>query len=63
MTLWAARRLGGYTLKELADEVGGLDYSAIYQGVRRLESRASKDKALASRMKSFRGKLKNMYNV
>ena len=63
MILWAARRLGGYTLKELADEVGGLDYSAIYQAVRRLESRASKDKKMAARMQSFRNKLKRMYNV
>ena len=63
MTLWAARRLGGYTLRELADEVGGLDYSAVYQAVRRIESRAKEDKELADRMKAFRGKLKNVYNV
>ena len=63
VTLWAARRLGVYTLRELANEVGGLDYSAIYQAVRRIESRAKKDKELAVRMKSFRDRLKRVYNV
>ena len=63
VTLWAARRLGGYTLRELADEVGGLDYSAIYQAVRRIESRAKEDKELAVRMETFRDKLKSVYNV
>jgi chromosomal replication initiation ATPase DnaA len=55
--------LGGYTLRELADEVGGLDYSAVYQAVRRIESRAKEDKELADRMEAFRGKLKCLYNV
>jgi hypothetical protein len=43
--------------------VGGLDYSAVYQAVRRIESRAKEDKKLADRMEAFRGKLKRMYNV
>jgi hypothetical protein len=63
VTLWAARRLGGYTLRELADEVGGLDYSAVYQAVRRIESRAKEDKELVDRMEAFRSKLKCLYNV
>jgi len=30
------------TLAELAREVGAVDYTAIYQGVRRLETRSKK---------------------
>jgi REP element-mobilizing transposase RayT len=63
ITLWAARRLGGYTLVELAREVGGLDYTAIAQAIRRLESRAHKDRETDAEMRSFQSRLEVMYNV
>ena len=63
VTLWAARRWGGYTLADLAREVGDLDYTAIYQGIRRLENRAGKDKILAEFRMKFVKKLEALYNV
>ncbi|MCO5067698.1 MAG: hypothetical protein M9910_03260 [Kiritimatiellae bacterium] len=64
VTLWAARRLGGYTLAELAREVGAVDYTAIYQGVRRLETRSKKDDKLSKQiMRQYERKLASMYNV
>ncbi|MCO5067754.1 MAG: transposase [Kiritimatiellae bacterium] len=63
VTLWAARRLGGYTLAELAREVGAVDYTAIYQGVRRLEARSKKDDKLLKIMRQYERKLASMYNV
>ena len=63
VTLWAARRVGGYTLRELARDVGDVDYSAIYQCVRRLEARSKKEKKLAEFMVLYRAKLIEMYNV
>ncbi|MCO5044672.1 MAG: hypothetical protein M9935_05270 [Kiritimatiellae bacterium] len=63
VTLWAARRLGGYTLAELAREVGAVDYTAIYQGVRRLETRSKKDDKLSKIMRQYERKLASMYNV
>jgi REP element-mobilizing transposase RayT len=63
ITLWAARRLGGYTLVDLAHEVGGVDYTAIAQAIRRLESRAHKDRKTAAEMRTFQSKVEEMYNV
>jgi len=63
ISLWAARRIGGYTLAELAREIGDIDYSAVYQSVRRLENRARLDKSLAKRMAEYREKLSQRYNV
>ncbi len=63
VTLWAARRLGGNTLAELAREVGAVDYTAIYQGVRRLETRSKKDDKLLRVMRPYERKLASMYNV
>ena len=63
MTLWAARRIGGYTLVELAREVGNVDYSAIFQSIRRLELRSKREKKLAEFMALYRVKLNEMYNV
>jgi len=63
VTLWAARRLGGYTLAAPAREVGAVDYTAIYQGVRRLETRSKKDDKLLKLMRQYERKPASMYNV
>jgi hypothetical protein len=63
VTWWAARRIGGYTLAELARETGGLDYTAVYQAVRRLEARSRKEKKLAEVMRTYRERLAQLYNV
>jgi hypothetical protein len=63
VTLWAARKLGGYTLSELAREVGNVDYTAVYQSVRRLEARAQKDRKLLKVMQDYAKRLNNMYDV
>ncbi len=63
VTLWAARRLGGFTLKELAREVGDVDYTTVYQSVRRLEARSRQDLHLQKTMKQYESSLANMYNV
>jgi len=58
-----ARKLGGYTLSELAREVGNVDYTAVYQSVRRLEARAQKDWKLLKVMQDYAKRLDNMYDV
>ncbi|MCO5067699.1 MAG: hypothetical protein M9910_03265 [Kiritimatiellae bacterium] len=63
VTLWAARRLGGYTLAELAREGGAIDYTAIYQGVRRLETWLKKDDKLLKLTRQGERILASMYNV
>ena len=51
LALWAGRCYGGLTLGELGARVGGVDYTAVAMGVRRLASRAQKDRELRSAMK------------
>ena len=47
-----------------AREVGAVDYTAIYQGVRRLETRSKKDDKLSKQiMRQYERKLASMYNV
>jgi len=43
--------------------VGAVDYTAIYQGVRRLEARSKKDDKLLKIMRQYERKLASMYNV
>lgn len=50
VAVWAARQWGGYALAELAERIGGVDYTAVAQGVRRLKVRSEKDKALRNMM-------------
>ena len=63
ITLWAARRRGGFTLRELSREVGDVDYTTIYQGVRRLEARSRQDPPLRKIMRQYEKSLAEMYNV
>ena len=51
LALWAGRCYGGLTLCELGARVEGVDYTAVAMGVRRVASRARRDRALRSAMK------------
>ena len=50
LVMWAGRRYGGMKLSELGRQAGGLDYSAVAMGVRRVELRAGKDRKLRAGM-------------
>jgi len=63
VTLWAARRYGGFTLAELAKAAGGLDYTAVYQSTRRLEQRAKTNAELKSMMNRYIKKMSELYDV
>ena len=63
VTLWAARRYGGFTLLELAKAAGGVDYTAIYQSTRRLEQRAKVDENLKAMMKRYMEGMSEKYDV
>lgn len=63
VTLWAARRYGGFTLAELAKAAGGLDYTAVYQSTRRLEQRAKTNAELKSMMSRYIEKIGELYDV
>jgi len=46
MALLLARHCGGLTLKELGSKVGGLDYGAVSEAIRRLEHRLKSERKL-----------------
>jgi putative transposase len=46
VVMWVARRHGGYKLRELAEKVGGVDYTAISMALKRLEKRMVTDRKL-----------------
>ena len=52
LVLWAGRLYGGLTLAELGKQAGGVDYSAVAMGIRRVEWLALTDRKLKSTMKS-----------
>ena len=41
LALWAARRLGGMTLREVGELAGGMDYTAVSMAIKRFEHRAA----------------------
>jgi hypothetical protein len=43
MALWIARRRGGQTLRELGEQAGGMDYSAVSEAVRRFDRKRLED--------------------
>ena len=51
LVLWAGRRYGGMTLKELGNCSGGIDYSAVAVSILRLVRKSGKDRALRKLMK------------
>lgn len=42
MALWIARTRGGMTLAELGKNIGGVDYSAVSEAIRRFERKQRK---------------------
>jgi REP element-mobilizing transposase RayT len=53
VVLWSARRHGGLTLEEIGERAGEVDYSAVSVAIKRLELRATKDRALRKVMKEL----------
>ncbi len=56
LLLWALRRYSGMTLREIGDEVGGLDYTAVAMAIKRFENKAVKQDGLRELMKRVRVK-------
>ena len=50
LVLWAGRRYGGLTLGELGVLAGGMDYTAVAMGVRRVVAYSQENRALHSAM-------------
>ena len=50
LVLWACRKYGGMSLREVGVKTGGIDYSAVAVAVLRLERRALKDRTLRKTM-------------
>lgn len=48
VALWAARACTGQTYRELGAAVGGLDYAAVGEAVRRMESQRKVDRAIST---------------
>ena len=46
LALWAGRRYGGLSLRELGERAGGMDYTAVAMAIRRLARRARQVRAL-----------------
>jgi REP element-mobilizing transposase RayT len=58
LTMWAARRYGGLTLRETGDAVGGLDYAAVSVALTRLERAAVASPELRTQMNTVANLLK-----
>ena len=54
LLLWAARRYGGLTLKQVGECVGGMDYTAVAMAIKRFEQKAETDRSLRDLMKEAR---------
>jgi REP element-mobilizing transposase RayT len=50
LLLWAARRHGRMTLREIGEAVGGMDYTAVSMAIKRLEDRAKQDSKVQALM-------------
>jgi hypothetical protein len=50
LVLWAGRRFGGLTLKELGAKAGGMDYSTVAVAVLRLTAQAQRNRTLRALM-------------
>ena len=59
LAMWAARQYGGMTLREVGEQLGGMDYAAVGMAITRFIRKADADRKLQSRMK----KLAQMLNV
>jgi REP element-mobilizing transposase RayT len=54
LLLWALRRYGGMTLREVGGAVGGMDYTAVAMAIKRLEKRAAKDAGIRQWMQAVK---------
>lgn len=54
--LWACRKYGGMTLRELGEAAGGMDYVAVAAAVRRLSERTRSNRRLRSVLSHLRQK-------
>ena len=55
--LWLGRKRGRYTLPELGQLAGGLDYSAVGKAVSRFERRLTQDRHLRSELNALQNQL------
>jgi hypothetical protein len=46
MALYVARRCTGLTLRQLGQEAGGMDYTAVSMAIKRFEQRLGRDRGL-----------------
>jgi hypothetical protein len=58
--LWLGRRPGRLTLKELAERMGGLDYTAAGATISRFTRRLAQDKKLARAISRMERQLSNV---
>ncbi len=52
LALWVARRRGGMTLKELGEESGGMDYSAVSEAIRRFDRKRHRHPPVRAALKT-----------
>jgi hypothetical protein len=57
LILWGLREYGGLTLREIGQQAGGMDYSAVGMAIKRFEGRCGRDKALAGLQRELIGML------
>jgi putative transposase len=53
LAMWAARRYGGMTLREVGEQFGGMDYAAVGMAVNRFTRKAGANRNLRARMKQI----------
>ena len=56
LLLWAARRYGRMTLREIGEAIGGMDYTAVSMAIKRFEARAEQDPNVQSLMDNVSAK-------
>jgi REP element-mobilizing transposase RayT len=56
LLLWAARRYGRMTLREIGEATGGVDYTAVSMAIKRFEDRAKQDPSVQVLMDSVGAK-------
>jgi len=57
LAMWAARRYGGLTLREVGDAMGGVDYAAVSMALKRLDCKRRNSRDLQTRMEQVAGML------
>jgi len=60
VALWLGRKRGEYTLAELGELAGGMDYAAVGQAVSRMNKRLAKPGALQRQLVKVEQQLSNV---